>query len=109
MKVGIIRCRLTEDMCPGNSCFKVAREGTLAFAESGPVEIMGFTSCGGCSGKKTVTRALLMVERGAEGIVLGSCMKKGLPIGFPCPHFETIKAAVEKKVGPKIKIFDWTH
>ena len=38
MKVGIIRCQLTEDMCPGSTDFKVAREGTLAFEETGPVE-----------------------------------------------------------------------
>ncbi len=39
MKVGIIRCQLTEDMCPGSTDFKVAKEGTLAFKETGPVEI----------------------------------------------------------------------
>ena len=40
MKVGIIRCQLTEDMCPGSTDFKVAREGTMAFEETGPVEIV---------------------------------------------------------------------
>ncbi|MGB9082620.1 MAG: CGGC domain-containing protein [Desulfuromonadaceae bacterium] len=39
MKVGIIRCQLTEDMCPGSTDFMFAREGTLAFEETGPVEI----------------------------------------------------------------------
>ncbi|MCX6687637.1 MAG: CGGC domain-containing protein [Methanoregula sp.] len=48
MKVGIIRCQLTEDLCPGTTDFKIARDGTLAFTETGPVEIIGFTSCGGC-------------------------------------------------------------
>jgi len=108
-KCGIIRCQLTEDMCPGTTDFKVTREGTLAFEETGPVEIVGFLSCGGCSGKKAVTRAKMLVERGAEIIAFASCMKKGNPIGFPCPHFQTIKEAVEKKVGPSIKIIDWTH
>ncbi len=109
IKVGIIRCQLTEDMCPGSIDFKVAREGTLAFAETGPVEIVGFLSCGGCSGKKAVTRAAMLVERGAQAIAFASCMKKGNPIGFPCPHFAAIKAAVEKKLGPAAKIIDWTH
>ncbi len=109
MKVGIIRCQLTEDMCPGTVDFKVAREGAQAFEETGPVEIVGFLSCGGCSGKKAATRAKMMVERGAEGIVFASCMKKGNPIGYPCPHFAAIKAAVETKVGPTVKIIDWTH
>jgi len=109
MKVGIIRCQLTEDMCPGSTDFKVAREGTLAFAETGPVEIIGFLSCGGCSGKKAVTRAKMMVDRGAEAIVFASCIKNGSPIGYPCPHFAAIKDAVEKKMGSETKIIDWTH
>lgn len=40
MKVGIIRCQLTEDMCPGSTDFKIAREGTMAFEETGQVEII---------------------------------------------------------------------
>jgi len=51
----------------------------------------------------------MLVERGAQAIVFASCMKKGNPIGFPCPHFETIKEAVERKVAPTAKIIDWTH
>jgi predicted metal-binding protein len=96
-------------MCPGTTDFKVARDGALAFENTGPVEIIGFLSCGGCSGKKAVTRAKMLVDRGAEIIALASCMKKGNPIGFPCPHFQTIKEAVEKKVGPSVKVIDWTH
>ena len=61
-KVGIIRCQQTEDLCPGNTDFKVASEGKLAFAETGPVEVIGFVSCGGCPGKKAVARAKLMIE-----------------------------------------------
>ncbi|KGK91810.1 metal-binding protein [Desulfosporosinus sp. HMP52] len=108
-KVGIIRCQQTEDLCPGNTDFKVASEGKLAFAETGPVEVIGFVSCGGCPGKKAVARAKLMIERGAEIITFASCMSKGNPIGFPCPHFESIKSAVEKKVGPEVPLITWTH
>lgn len=109
MKVGIIRCQQTEDMCPGSTDFKVAKEGILAFAETGPVEVIGFVSCGGCPGKKAVARAKMMVERSAEIITFASCMSKGNPIGFPCPHFEQIRDAVAKKVGPEIQVIGWTH
>jgi len=109
MKAGIIRCQQTEDMCPGNTDFKVAKEGSLAFEETGPVEIIGFVSCGGCPGKKAVTRADLMVKRGADIIVLASCIKKGTPIGFPCPHFNNMKNCIIKKIGNEVKIIDWTH
>jgi predicted metal-binding protein len=109
LKVGIIRCQQTEDMCPGNTDFKVAQEGKCAFEEMGPVEVVGFVSCGGCPGKRAVTRAATMVERGADIIVLASCMTRGNPIGIPCPNYQRIKEAIIKKVGKDIKIIEWTH
>jgi predicted metal-binding protein len=108
-KVGIIRCQQTEDICPGSTDFKVAAKGSLAFEESGPVEIIGFVSCGGCPGKRAVQRASLMVDRGAEIIALASCITKGNPIGFACPHRDEIKEAVSKKLGSEITILAWTH
>jgi len=109
LKVGVIRCQQTEDMCPGNTDFKVASKGKMAFEETGPVEIIGFLSCGGCSGKKASTRAKMMVDRGAEVIVFASCITKGNPIEFPCPNYAEIKKSVIKKIGPDIKIIEWTH
>lgn len=99
----------TEDMCPGNTDFKVAREGKLAFEEIGPCEIVGFVSCGGCPGKKAVSRAKMMVERGAEAIVFASCISKGNPIDYPCPFFEKMRSSVIRKIGADIKIIEWTH
>jgi len=31
MKIGLIRCIQTEDMCPGTTCFKVMKDKKLAF------------------------------------------------------------------------------
>ena len=109
MKIGIIRCRQTEDMCPGTTDFKVASEGKLAFQEIGRCEIVGFISCGGCPGKRAIQRAKMMVDRGAEAIAFASCISKGNPIGFPCPHFEMIKTSMKQKLGEGIKIIEWTH
>lgn len=109
LKVGIIRCQQTEDMCPGTMDFKVAAEGKEAFAECGKSEVVGFVSCGGCPGKRAVPRAKLMIERGAETIVFASCISRGTPIAFPCPHYEAMKEAVSKKLGSKTKIIEWTH
>jgi predicted metal-binding protein len=108
-KIGIIRCQQTEDMCPGTADFKVAKEGKGAFEETGPVEIIGFISCGGCPGKRAVARAKHMVEREAQAIVLASCISRGNPIGFACPHFEKIRDTIVKKIGPGIQIIEWTH
>jgi predicted metal-binding protein len=109
LKVGIIRCQQTEDMCPGSTDFKIAKEGKCAFSEIGPVEIIGFVSCGGCPGKRAVMRAAKMVERGALVIVFASCITKGNPVGIACPNYKKIKEAIIKKVGKDIKIIEWTH
>ncbi len=108
-KIGIIRCQQTEDMCPGTADFKVVKEGKLAFEEIGPGEVVGFVSCGGCPGKRIIKRAEMLIERGAEVIAFASCMKKGTPIGFPCPHFEQIKSVVQKRLDGKAILIDWTH
>jgi predicted metal-binding protein len=108
-KIGIIRCQQTEDICPGTSDFKAASQGKLAFEQMGSVEIIGFVSCGGCPGKRAVARAQMMVDRGAEVIAFASCISKGNPIGYPCPHFEEIKTAVIRKIGSKIEILNYTH
>jgi len=109
LKVGMFRCQQTEDMCAGNTDFKIAKEGKFAFEETGPVEVVGFVSCGGCPGKRAVMRAKTMVERGAEAIVFVSCITKGNPIGISCPHYQKMKEAVIQKVGKDIKIIEWSH
>jgi predicted metal-binding protein len=108
-KVGIIRCQQTEDVCSGTTDFKVASQGKLAFEKTGPMEVIGFVSCGGCPGKRAVSRAKQMVERGADTVALTSCIAKGTPNGFPCPHYEQIKEAIIKAIGSTVEILEYTH
>lgn len=108
IKVGIIRCQLTEDLCPGTVDFKIAKDGKCAFEPTGPVEIVGFVSCGGCCGKKVVARAKMLVDRGAEAVVFASCITKGNPIHYACPHYEAIKKAVVHAL-PQLRLIEWTH
>ncbi len=107
MKVGIIRCQQTEHACVGRADFKAAQSGTGAFKEFGPVEIVGFVSCGGCPGKQAVSRAKLMQEQGAERIALASCISLGKSMDFVCPHYEAMRNAIEKKIGQEV--ISWTH
>ena len=110
MNVGLIRCMQTEDMCPGTTDFKVIKEKKLAFeGVEGDIEVIGMISCGGCPGKKAVSRAAEMVKRGADTIALASCITKGNPIGVPCPHAQVMKKAIQKKLGDQIRIIDYTH
>ena len=109
MKVGMIRCQQTEDMCPGTTDFIMAKQGKGAFADTGAVDIVGFVSCGGCPGKKTVLRAQELVKRGADTIVFASCIQKGTPIGYPFPFAKKMRALVARAVGDSIRIMDYTH
>ena len=110
MKLGIIRCMQTEDYCPGTSDFKAIREKTGAFAGvEGDIELVGFTTCGGCPGKKAVLRARELVKRGVDTIAFASCIGQGRPIGYPCPFAAKMQAAVAKDLGENITILDYTH
>jgi predicted metal-binding protein len=97
-------------MCPATTCFKVMNTKKLAFEGiEEDIEVIIVNTCGGCPGKKAVTRAAEMVKRGADTIVLASCITKGNPIGFACPHADKMKAAIIQKVGDDITIIDYTH
>jgi predicted metal-binding protein len=108
-KIGIIRCQQTEDMCPGTTCLKVAASGKSAFEEFGQCEVVGIITCGGCPGKKSVPRAKMLVDRGAEAIAFASCIFKGTPIAFSCPNAVAIETAIKQKVGDNIVILNYTH
>ena len=110
-KAGIIRCASTEAMCPGAACFKVAKEGKGMFSETGPVEVIGFLTCGGCPGKQVLPRVLKMIEKGAEVIALSSCVvgKKPGDKYYPCPFLENLKSVLEKEVKDKVQLIYGTH
>ena len=110
MKVGILRCAETEEICPGSNDFKVIRERTGGFAGiEEEIEIIGFLGCGGCPGKKAVFRAREMVKRGADTIAFASCIQKGKPIGYPCPFAHRMKEIIAKDLGEDIRFVDFTH
>lgn len=110
MKLGIIRCMQTEDYCPGTSDFRVLleRKGIFENVEE-DITLVGFISCGGCPAKKSVLRARLLVERGADTIAFASCIQKGTPIGYPCPFAKKMKELIQKDLGDNIRLLDYTH
>ena len=108
MKVGLIRCLQTEDRCSGTRDFKAMRQKKGAFAKvEGDIEIIGFSTCGGCPGKKAAARAAGMIKRGADTIVLASCITKGHPSA--CPYAEQMKEEVAKKIGSAVQLLDYSH
>lgn len=100
----------TEDFCPGTTDFKVIHEKKGAFENAeGTIEIIGFINCGGCPGKKAVLRARELVRRGADTIAFASCIRKGTPIGYPCPFARKMIDTVKQDLGETITILDYTH
>ena len=110
MKLGIIRCTQTEDYCAGTSDFKAIRDHKGVFEESDEdIEIIGFANCGGCPGKNVVLRTRMLLNRGADTIALASCINKGTPLGYPCPHAEKLQELVEKNLPEGVRFFEHTH
>ena len=73
------------------------------------IELVGFTNCGGCPGKRVPLRVRELVKRGADTIVFASCIKKGTPIGYPCPFAGRLMDRATAEAGEGVKILDWTH
>ncbi len=110
MKAGLIRCMQTEEVCPASRCLESMLHKKDAFAGvEGDVVCVGVSTCGGCRGKKAGFRAKKMVERGAEAIVVASCITLGTPINFPCPFAKKMKVSIREAVGENIRIFEYSH
>lgn len=100
----------TEDYCPGTTDFRAIREKTGVFAGvEENIEIVGFTNCGGCPGKRAFLRAKELVKRGADTIAFASCIRKGTPIGYPCPFADKMKELVARGAGEGVRLLDYTH
>ena len=100
----------TEDYCPGTTDFQAIREKTGVFAGvEENIEIVGFTNCGGCPGKRAFLRAKELVKRGADTIAFASCIRKGTPIGYPCPFADKMKELVARGAGEGVRLLDYTH
>lgn len=106
MKIGIIICDRYKS-CAGGKCFRAMqnREGAFAiYNKKTPLEIVGYTSCGGCPGGNIEYTPEEMIKNGAEAIHLAT----GLVVGYPpCPSISHFKQSIEEKY--KIPVVIGTH
>ncbi len=106
MKVGIIICDRYKK-CAGGKCFKAMqnREGAFnIYSKDEPLEIAGYTSCGGCPGGNIEYSPEEMIKNGAESIHLAT----GLVVGYPpCPYISDFINLIETKY--KIPVVVGTH
>jgi predicted metal-binding protein len=96
MKIGIIICDRYRS-CAGGKCFRAVRERSGAFARydaGSPLEVVGFTSCGGCPGGNIEYAPEEMIRNGAEAIHLAT----GLVVGYPpCPWADYFRTFIETR------------
>jgi predicted metal-binding protein len=93
-KIGIIICG-RYNTCGGGKCFRALRErvGTFSvYPREETVEVVGFSSCGGCPGGNVEYVPEEMKKNGAEVIHLAT----GLVVGYPpCPNILRFKEFIE--------------
>ena len=99
MKLAIIRCLKQEAECVANECLEVIKNRENELEGTKSIQLVGFVTCGGCSGKKIPIRALRLLDGAADKIILTSCISNSSCKTDVCPHFKKIKASLLKTVG----------
>ncbi len=101
-KIGIIICDRYH-RCGGGKCFKALqeREGAFDIYKNDEVEVVGYTTCGGCPGGNIEYVPEEMVKNGADTIHLATGMVVGYP---PCPRVDYFKRYIEEKFNVKVVV-----
>ena len=106
LKIGIIICDRYRS-CAGGKCFRAIqnREGAFSiYRKDMEIEVVGYTSCGGCPGGNIEYTPEEMIRNGAEVIHLATGFVVGYP---PCPYIVHFMKFIEEKYG--IKVIPGTH
>jgi len=101
-KVAIIICDRYHT-CAGGKCLRALhqREGAFEAYRDQDVELVGFTTCGGCPGGNIEYAPEEMVKNGAEVVHLAT----GLLVGYPpCPHLDHFIEMIPKKFGLRVVV-----
>lgn len=106
MKIGIIICDRYRS-CSGGKCFKAMknREGAFSiYSKEENLELVGYTSCGGCPGGNIEYAPEEMKKNGAEVIHFATGFVVGYP---PCPYIRDFKKLIEEKY--RLSVVIGTH
>jgi predicted metal-binding protein len=105
-KIGIIICARYQS-CGGGKCFRAVRErvgGFARYSKDEPVEVVGYSYCGGCPGGNIEYVPEEMIKNGAQVIHLAT----GLIVGYPpCPRLRQFKQFIETRY--RIPVVVGTH
>ena len=102
-KIGIIICDRYHN-CAGGKCFRSLKNSEGAFSTYGKdeeVEIVGYTSCGGCPGGSIEYAPEEMIKNGAEIIHLAT----GIVVGYPpCIRINQFRDFIKTRYGVEVII-----
>ncbi len=99
-KISIIICNRYHT-CAGGKCLRSLRnrEGAFALYKGEEVELVGYTSCGGCPGGNIEYAPEEMKKNGTDVIHLAT----GLVVGYPpCPHLDYFREFIPRKFGMEV-------
>lgn len=102
VNIGIIICDRYKD-CAGGKCFRAfrEREGAFDIYEGKYIEIVGYTSCGGCPGGNIEYAPGEMSKNKVDVIHLATGMVVGYP---PCPRVNYFKNFIETYYGIPVEV-----
>ena len=101
-KIGIIICHRYHN-CAGGKCLRSMRnrEGAFALYKDEEIEMVGYTTCGGCPGGNVEYAPAEMKKNGADVIHLAT----GLVVGYPpCPRLKDFCEFIPAKYGLDVVI-----
>ena len=104
-KIGIIICDRYR-RCAGGKCLRSMRnrEGAFSRYKDMEVELVGYTTCGGCPGGNIEYAPEEMKKNGAEIVHLATGFVVGYP---PCPHLEHFTEFIPAKY--ELEVVVGTH
>ena len=106
IKIGIIICDRYR-MCAGGKCMKSLKNKEGAFSiynNKEELELVGYTTCGGCPGGNIEYAPEEMIKNGVDVIHLATGMIVGYP---PCPYLTYFHDYINTKYD--IKVVYGTH
>ena len=106
IKIGIIICDRYR-MCAGGKCMKSLKNKEGAFSiykNNEELELVGYTTCGGCPGGNIEYSPEEMIKNGVNVIHLATGMIVGYP---PCPYLTYFHDYINRKYD--IKVVYGTH
>ncbi len=106
IKIGIIICDRYRN-CAGGKCFRAIqkREGAFdIYSKNDEIELVGYTTCGGCPGGNIEYSPEEMIKNGVQIIHLATGFIVGYP---PCPYIEHFCKFIKEKY--RLKVVVGTH